>query len=182
MELFVTKASKQHKNMIFRPFTLLYQYKSFFDNIAARLKSRNAFPFLRQLSSLFRLIIFYRGDFHQDYLSFSFSWMERGDWLVITTDDQTLFSSIHQTTPWWYLIYLVTGGEEKWKIFFHWRGNRMGKAKEGSIWKRKTFGEWRRSRIDKKREENICGRIPWVGFLRPSLAWLEDQGRLNDCE
>ena len=27
----------------------------------------------------------------------------------------------------------------------------MGKAKEGSIWRRKTFGEWRRSRIDKKR-------------------------------
>ena len=91
-------------------------------------------------------------------------------------------SGIHQLTPWWYLIYLVTGGEEEWKrkIFFHWRGNRMGKAKEGSIWRRKIFGEWRRSRIDKKREENIFGRIPWVGFLRPSLAWLEDQGRLND--
>ena len=31
MELFVTKASKQHKNMIFSPFcSLLYQHKSFF--------------------------------------------------------------------------------------------------------------------------------------------------------
>ena len=84
-------------------------------------------------------------------------------------------------TPWWYLIYLVTGGEQEWKmkLFVDWRGNRMERAKEGSVWWRKIFCEWRRSRMEKEKEENICGRIPWLGFLRPSLAWLEDQVGLN---
>ena len=80
MELFVTKPSKQHKNVIFSPFVhSCINIKVFLDNIAARLKSRNAFPFLQQLPSLSWLIIFYRGEFDQDYLSFSFSWVKRGD-------------------------------------------------------------------------------------------------------
>ena len=100
MELFVTKPSKQHKNVIFSPFVhSCINIKVFLDNIAARLKSRNAFPFLQQLPSLSWLIIFYRGEFDQDYLSFSFSWVKRGDWLVITTDDQTLFSGRIEEEP-----------------------------------------------------------------------------------
>ena len=55
------------------------------------------------------------------------------------------------------MIYLVTGGEQEWK------GNRMERAKEGSIWRRKIFGEWRRSRMGKEKEENMRGSKIWGG-------------------
>ena len=150
MELFVTKASKQHRNMTFSPFVHPC-INFFFDNIAARLKSRNAFPFPQQLSSLSRLIIFYRGEFDQDYLLFSFSWMKRGDWLLLMTKHCFLVFIKRRPDDIWFIWsplekkngkgkYLFIGGE------IEWRRQKKEVFGEGKYLVSGGEAEWRRER------------------------------------